>query len=96
MTAYWNLRWLRKGDAAGGIDCAGVMERLYEYIDEELEDEELEKAIRAHLKMCKKCFPHYEFEKAFLRFLSERGRYDAPPELRRKIFQRILEEESRA
>ncbi len=96
MTPFWRLGG-RKGKAGmtppGEIDCVGVVEQLYEYIDEELDEETVEK-IRAHLELCKKCYPHYNFEKAFLRFLSERGRVGAPPELKRKIFQRILEEES--
>ncbi len=78
----------------GGIDCADVVDQLYEYIDEELDDEAVER-IRAHLRLCKRCFPRYDFEKAFLRFLSEQARVSTPPELRRKIFQEILEEESR-
>lgn len=96
MMAFWRLG-RRKGGASktppGGIDCAGVVARLYEYIDEELDEETVWK-IRGHLELCKKCYPHYDFEKAFLRFLSEHGRVEAPPELKRKIFQCILEEES--
>jgi mycothiol system anti-sigma-R factor len=70
------------------------MEQLYEYIDEELDDEGTVEKIREHLELCKRCYPRYDFEKAFLRFLAEQGQISAPPELRRKIFQEILEEES--
>jgi mycothiol system anti-sigma-R factor len=77
----------------GGIDCNGVMAQLYDYIDEELDAETVGK-IRKHLEKCKRCYPRYDFERAFLRFVSDRGRTSAPPELRRKIFQSILEEES--
>jgi anti-sigma factor (TIGR02949 family) len=76
----------------GGIDCGGVMDQLYEYIDEELDEETIEK-IRKHLAVCKRCYPRYNFEQAFLRFLGEQGRTAAPPELRRKIFASILREE---
>lgn len=94
MMAFWRrlLTW-REGRPPGGIDCGGVMSQLYEYIDGEL-DEEMIARIRRHLEVCKRCYPRYAFEKAFLRFLSEQGRVEVPPELRRRIFQSILEEET--
>ncbi len=79
----------------GGIDCSDVVAQLYEYIDEELDDRRAEQ-IREHLRLCKRCFPRYDFEKAFLRFLSVQGRSSVPPELRRRIFQDILEQESQS
>jgi anti-sigma factor (TIGR02949 family) len=94
MTAFW--KWgKRMGDGSpppGGIDCGNVMDKLYEYLDQELDDEMIVK-IREHLTVCKRCFPRYNFERAFLRFLAEQGRVKAPPELRRKVFAAILEEE---
>lgn len=91
----WGSRREKRGrPGSGDIDCAGVVEQLYEFIDEELTDSELVEKIRKHLEICQKCYPHYEFEKAFLRFLAEQGRSEAPPELRRRIFERILSEES--
>lgn len=94
MTGFWSLFGKRDRKARarppGGIDCSGVMKRLYEYIDGELDEETVEK-IRQHLELCKKCYPHYQFEKAFLRFLGDQGRASAPPELRRRVFQAILE-----
>ncbi len=97
MSGFWKVfKW--KGDSKsqppGGIDCASVVAQLYEYIDAELDAEAVQQ-IREHLEVCKRCYPRYDFERAFLRFLSEQGRIGAPPELRRKIFQAILEEESR-
>lgn len=79
----------------GGIDCASVLAQLYEYLDAELDDPGTVEKIRAHLDKCRKCYPRYNFEKAFLRFVSDRGHTSAPPELRRKIFQTLLEEEER-
>ncbi len=95
MTAFWKVGgWMSKAmPPPGGIDCGGVMQQLYEYIDEEL-DEETVKKIRQHLEKCQRCYPRYNFEKAFLRFLGDQGRVAAPPELRRKIFAGILAEES--
>ncbi len=95
MTALWRWGKRKKKGTDTGIDCGGVMEQLYEYIDEELDDDALVEKIRAHLELCQDCFPRYRFEKTFLRFLSEQGRNSAPHELRHRIFQRLLEEESR-
>lgn len=97
MMKFWRWGRPRKeiADRSSGIDCAGVMEQLYEYLDEELDDPVLVVKIREHLEICKVCFPNYQFEKAFLRFLSEQGRNSAPAELRHKIFQRLLDEETR-
>ena len=95
MTAFWRRR-KRRGEsdeaAMGGIDCEAAFERLYEYLDEELDDPELVRKIREHLQICQRCEPRFQFEEAFLKFVSEVGRTTAPPGLRRKIFQRILEE----
>jgi anti-sigma factor (TIGR02949 family) len=77
----------------GGIDCGGVMAQLYEYIDGELDEQTVER-IRKHLAKCKRCYPRYDFEQAFLRFLEDQGHVEAPPELRRRVFASILEEES--
>ena len=95
MMAFWKM--LRRKGAAGppgSIDCADVVAQLYEYIDEELDAETIAK-IRKHLDLCKRCYPRYDFEKAFLRFITEHGRTPAPAGLKRKVFQAILEEESR-
>jgi anti-sigma factor (TIGR02949 family) len=96
MSAFWKLgRRSGRYTPPGGISCGDVVAQLYEYIDEELEDAETVQKIREHLELCKRCYPHYDFERAFLRFLAEQGRACAPPELKRNIFERILEEESR-
>lgn len=97
MTAFWS-QWRRRSEAQtvqpGGIDCSAVVERLYEYLDAELGDPELVEKIRQHLEVCQRCYPQFRFEEAFLKFVAEVARTSAPPELRRKIFQRILEEEA--
>lgn len=94
MTVFGRLgEWLAKAmPPPGGIDCRDVLEQLYEYIDGEL-DEETVRKIRKHLKLCKKCYPRYDFERAFVNFLRDHGRICAPPELRRKIFATLLEED---
>ncbi len=95
MMAFWN-RWIGKSRDRQAADCAVVKDRLYEYMDQEIDNAELVEMIREHLEDCKRCFPKYQFEKAFLTFIAELGRTNAPPQLRRRIFDRILEEESRS
>jgi anti-sigma factor (TIGR02949 family) len=92
MIRFWR-RWFGDRRGPAPIDCAEVMERLYEYIDGELDAPDLVERIRAHLEACERCYPHYRFEKAFLRFLAEQRVRGVPPELRRRVFERILEEE---
>lgn len=95
MMAFWN-RWIGKSRDRQAADCAVVKDKLYEYLDQEIDNAELVEMIREHLEDCKRCFPKYQFEKAFLTFIAELGRTNAPPQLRRRIFDRILEEESRS
>jgi anti-sigma factor (TIGR02949 family) len=49
----------------GAVDCTTVLQQLWEYLDAELGPEKME-AVRTHLALCAKCYPHYDFEKAFL------------------------------
>lgn len=52
------------------INCDEVMRQLWDYLDGELTPERVD-AIEAHLAMCKRCFPHAEFERSFLRAMSQ-------------------------
>ena|SRR5579871_2267134 len=49
----------------GGIDCRTALEQLWEYLDGELGPDRME-AVRTHVALCAKCYPQYDFEKAFL------------------------------
>jgi anti-sigma factor (TIGR02949 family) len=49
----------------GGIDCRTALEQLWEYLDGELSADRME-AVRTHVALCAKCYPQYDFEKAFL------------------------------
>lgn len=93
MTAFWQSIRGKMMPPSGGIDCDGVLTRLYEYIDGELDDETI-KNVRAHLDKCKRCYPRYNFESAFVRFLEAHGKTPVPDALRRRVFEAILEEES--
>jgi anti-sigma factor (TIGR02949 family) len=71
------------------MDCQQVVERLWDYLDGELTDETMTE-IRAHLKACKGCFPHFDFEEAFLEAVRKsREEETCPDELRRKVMAKI-------
>lgn len=72
------------------IDCREAAERLYEYLDREL-TVELRAEVERHLNACAGCFRHFEFERAFLRFLEARARgRGAGPELKRRIIRELF------
>jgi anti-sigma factor (TIGR02949 family) len=72
------------------LECTEAVEHLYGYLDEEL-TAEVRAAVRDHITQCADCFGHFEFERTFLMFLEARCRaQDAPPELKRSIFEQIL------
>jgi anti-sigma factor (TIGR02949 family) len=68
-----------------GPDCAAVLQRLWEFLDGELGPEDTA-AFHAHLSMCAKCYPQYNFEKTFLDALAaSKCETCAPYELRCKV-----------
>lgn len=72
----------------GSLTCRQVVELLWEYIDAELTPE-MATRIRTHLDACAKCYPHYEFQRAFVEFVRRHGTEVAPVSLRQKIFAAI-------
>jgi mycothiol system anti-sigma-R factor len=73
--------------------CQRTMEKIYEFLDGELTPD-VDEQIRAHLAKCRGCFPHFEYERVFLRFLEKRAVIErAPPTLRRRIMSALMNEE---
>lgn len=60
------------------VDCDTVMRQLWDYLDGELTAERMA-AIRAHLAVCARCYPQYEFERAFLTALERAQRQPSHP-----------------
>jgi anti-sigma factor (TIGR02949 family) len=75
--------------------CRETLQRLWELIDHELQAGDKER-MESHLKQCQHCFPQYDFQRAYRAFVASCCRHDAPPELRRRIFMALLEEERQA
>jgi mycothiol system anti-sigma-R factor len=73
----------------GGIACQEAAERLYEWMDGELEGD-LERAVGTHLETCARCYPVLVFERAFREAVARAtGREEAPDELRRRILESL-------
>ena len=60
------------GSAAGELGCEDAMKSVFEYLDGELPPDYSEK-VRRHIEMCKRCYPCFNFEQAFLDYLHDRG-----------------------
>lgn len=71
--------------------CHDVMAQLWAYIDEELTPERTEQ-VRAHLAMCERCFPQFNFHRTFVMFIGAVQEKKLPRRVRRGVFQRLLEE----
>lgn len=76
-------------DNAMMLPCDQVITRLWEYLDGALNDTQAGK-IREHLEMCARCFPQYDFERAFLALLKRNANQPVPVALRQNVFEALL------
>ena len=85
------------GDDSGGmeeecstcrpISCAEALERVYEYLDGEL-DGATEKDVQHHFSVCKRCYPHLQLEERFLELLHEsKGEVETPAHLKDQVLE---------
>jgi mycothiol system anti-sigma-R factor len=71
------------------VPCSEVLERLYTYLDGEIEDQSYAQ-IRQHLDECGPCLREYGLEEAVKRLVHKCcGAESAPSELRIKVMTRI-------
>jgi anti-sigma factor (TIGR02949 family) len=75
------------------IPCDQVLAKLWEYMDGELTEEHAAR-VRAHLDICGRCFPQYNFQRAYREFIRRSAEQPLPPGLRRRVFEAILAEEA--
>ncbi len=81
-------------EAMGMMRCEDALARLWDFLDGELPAGE-ENAVRKHLEVCHRCYPQYDFQRAYFEYARQiRERDVARPELRRRLFERILEQEA--
>lgn len=77
------------------IRCEEALGRLWDFLDGELEGVD-EARVREHLEVCARCYPQYDFRRAYFELMRRvRSRTSVPPGLRKRLFRRILAEESR-
>lgn len=68
------------------LDCESVMRELWDYLDGELTPDRTA-LMRAHIEVCKRCYPQYEFEREFLAALAARVPRHSQPE---RVESRVL------
>lgn len=67
------------------IDCQTAVRQLWDYLDEELDDQRMHEVER-HIDTCRHCLPHAEFGKRFLEALGRaRDRHVMPPAVRSQV-----------
>ena len=74
--------------------CEDIMKRLWEFLDGELEPVS-EKELQRHIEVCARCYPHYDFQRAYFKIMHRiKDRDPLPRELRTRLFERILAEDA--
>jgi anti-sigma factor (TIGR02949 family) len=71
------------------MKCDHVIERLWAFVDGELPAAE-EESVREHLEQCGRCFPKYDWHRAYARYVHNVAGRMADPALRRRVFQTLL------
>jgi mycothiol system anti-sigma-R factor len=71
------------------VDCAQILNRVYEYLDNELQELDCE-TVREHLDECGPCLAKYGLERAVMKLVHRScGCDDVPADLRSKVLLRI-------
>jgi len=82
-------------EAMGMIPCEHVLDRLWDFIDGELSTAD-EEAVKRHLEICNRCYPQYNFQRAYFEYTRRiQDRDQAPPSLHRRLFEAILAREAK-
>jgi anti-sigma factor (TIGR02949 family) len=74
------------------VPCDHVIAKLWEYLDGSL-DQLRSDEVRRHLDICTRCFPEFDFRRAYITFMRRCKAEEVPAELRRQIFAMMLDEE---
>ncbi|MDQ3388120.1 MAG: zf-HC2 domain-containing protein [Gemmatimonadota bacterium] len=77
------------------VPCDHVIAKLWEYLDGSL-DALRSDEVHRHLDICARCFPEYDFRRAYLRFMRKCSTEEVAPALRRRLFEMVLDQERRA
>ncbi|WP_084129025.1 mycothiol system anti-sigma-R factor [Demequina sp. NBRC 110055] len=71
-----------------GRECEEALDRLFEYIDDELPQDELQR-IGAHLKTCPPCEAEHQIKERIKNLTARAGGQTAPEEMRQRILASI-------
>jgi mycothiol system anti-sigma-R factor len=75
-----------------GMDCDDCLEKLYQFLDQELGPTERKEMAR-HLEGCDDCGDTVVFQERFLKVIQDCGTSDvAPAELRKRVAERLRRE----
>lgn len=72
----------------GGVPCHVAAERLFEWLDGEIDDPELAAGVGTHLETCARCYPRLRFERSFREAVRRAAREETTPD---DVRARILE-----
>ena len=71
------------------MDCQDCLERLYQYLDKELSQEDVV-AVRGHLEECRGCTDHFYFEEKLIQKVHDACADErAPDRLREQVVLRL-------
>ena len=74
--------------ASGAVNCGQALDRLFEYLDSELETLDSER-VRRHLEECAPCLDEYDVEVVVKNLVRRSCQESAPEELRVRIHERL-------
>jgi len=79
-------------EAPGMLACHEALERLYEYLDGELEEGEAA-SVAHHFEICAACYPKLTFEQSFLDALERaRAGTETPEPLKNRVLEALEKE----
>lgn len=74
------------------LRCEDALARLWDFLDGELPPQD-ESAVQRHLELCNRCYPQYDFQRAYFEYVRRlHERHRAPQSLRRRLFRSLLEQ----
>lgn len=74
----------------GDVECREALEKVYEYLDGEL-DPDTQERIHRHVEICQRCYPYFDFERLFLDSVGDRGLASGDVEGLRDRLETLLE-----
>jgi len=66
------------------IPCSDAVKRLWDYLDQALEREDVHR-VEEHLAFCRKCCGELEFAKEMRAFLASHAAEEVPEDVRRRL-----------